>query len=163
MTKFLAILALLLLPAAAAAKSYTLPDTNAVAVVTLPDGWDNEETDDGVESTSPDEEVYVAVEIKAVQNVGAAIEGALKFLIDSNVKIDPATEKRREFELNGMKALDLAYSGTHEGKVNNVSVSVVIVNPQQVLILTYWASPEGEQKHAQTLAALLNSIKKVGG
>ena len=73
MTRFAALIALsLLLPGAAFAKSYTLPDDNAIAVITLPDAWSNEETDDGVESTSPDDEVSVAVEVKAAKDVAAA-------------------------------------------------------------------------------------------
>lgn len=164
MTRFAALIALsLLLPGAAFAKSYTLPDDNAIAVITLPDAWSNEETDDGVESTSPDDEVYVAVEVKAAKDVAAAVGEALKFLVDNEVKIDPATEKRKEMKIGGMDALDVSFTGVHEGKVNNVSVSIVIVNPEKVLILTYWASPAGEQKHAATLQAIAESIKKVGG
>ncbi|WP_342362401.1 hypothetical protein [Terrarubrum flagellatum] len=159
----LAIFALMFAPALASAKSYTLPESNAVAVITIPDTWDTDKTTDGVESTSADEEIDLSIEVKAIDNVVKATEEALKYLIDNGMKIDPATEKRREFKINGMDGLDLAYSGTYEGEANNVSVSIIIVDPKNVLIMTYWATAAGEEKNLEDLKSIALSIKRVGG
>jgi hypothetical protein len=156
-----ALAVLLIGPAPAFAKSYTLPDDNAIAVVTIPDAWDTEEIDDGVESTSPDENVYVAVEVVDAENIEAGVKAALKYLIDNKVEIDPATEKRQQGKINDMDAITLGYSGKDEDGPTNVSVSVIVVSDKKMLLLTYWGTPDGEKANAEDLGKILMSIKKV--
>jgi hypothetical protein len=164
MNKFAACLAaLLLLPAGAFARSFTLPASNAIAVVTLPDAWSSKEIEDGVESSSPDKSVYVAIEVVEATDVAAGVEESIKFLLKSGVEVDAATEKKTEFEINGMKAFEIGWTGKDSSGPTGVSVSVVVVDAKNLLLLTYWGSPAGTAANQQALGEIVRSIKKVGG
>ncbi|MBV8165964.1 MAG: histidine kinase, partial [Alphaproteobacteria bacterium] len=53
------------------------------------------------------------------------------------------------------------YSGKDkDGDETKISVSVLVVNPTTILVLTYWGSESGERKHGATLDAILKSIKR---
>ena len=42
-----------------------------------------------------------------------------------------------------------------------VSLTVVVVTGNKGLLLTYWASPDGEKKNSQELVGILHSIKPI--
>lgn len=161
MKKLLLALVLLSLPLAglAQAKSFKL-GTPPIASVTMPDKWKPEETDAGVEATSPDEEIYLAVEVASVAKLDDAITQALGFLMGEGVVPDTSTQKEENFEVNGMKAFALSYLGKDKDGPTKISLVIIIPNQTTALILTYWGTEKGEQTHGKTLTGILQSIKK---
>jgi hypothetical protein len=147
------------LPFAAHAKTYPIPDEDPVATVTLPDSWDADDLDDGVEVTSPDEAVYVAVEAADLLDVKSATVEAFKFFDEKGITIDKSSQKEHEFEVGGMKAFELGFKGKDEDGPTNVSITVVTVSEKKVLMITYWASDEGEKNNADGLSKIINSIQ----
>jgi hypothetical protein len=73
------------LPVASHAKTYTVPDPNPVAVVTIPDDWTATTLPKGVEALSEDEAVYVAIEVTDLQDVAKAIADAIVWLKSKDV------------------------------------------------------------------------------
>ncbi|MBY0362656.1 MAG: methyltransferase domain-containing protein [Phreatobacter sp.] len=117
-----------------------------VARITLPDAWSPKVTGRGVEATTDDDEIYVAVRPAALASTEEAVKQALAYLLEQGVKIDVATQRERTGQINGMEALSLAYSGKDEDDEDvEISVSVVIASPSSVVVLTYWGSKEGER------------------
>ena len=151
----------LLLGASAQARTFELGQP-AVASITLPDDWNPKRIRKGAEATSPDdEEVYVAIEVWSVAKVEDAVVQTLGWLMSEGVKIDPKTEKQQQGKINDIDIVDLAYSGKDkDGDETKISVSVLVVNPTTILVLTYWGSESGERKHGATLDAILKSIKR---
>ncbi len=147
------------LPLATQAKTYPIPDDDAVATVTLPDSWDVDDLDDGIEVTSPDESVYVAIEAEDLLDVKSATVEAFKFFDEKGITIDKDSQKQNEFSVGGMKAFELAFKGRDEDGPTNVSVTVVTVSEKKVLMITYWASDEGEKANAEGLSKIINSIQ----
>lgn len=151
----------LLLPAAAEAKSYQL-GAPVVATVELPDAWSPNITERGVEATTDDDEIYVAVTIASVTNVEDSTKQALAYLVSQGVEIDPATQRQQTMTVNGMPTIFLGFSGKDsDGEQAEISVGILIVNPSTVLILSYWGSKEGEKTYATQLNAILQSLTKV--
>lgn len=147
------------LPLAAHAKTYPIPDDDPIATVTLPDSWDTDDLDDGVEATSKDETVYVAIEAADLTDVKAATVEAFKFFDEKGITIDKSSQKESEFTINGLKGFELSFKGKDEDGPTNVSVSVVTVSEKKVLMITYWASDEGEKNNADGLSKIINSIQ----
>lgn len=163
--KLLALLltaAVLMLGAPVQARTFELGQP-PVASITLPDAWNPKRIRKGAEATSPDdEEVYVAVEVWSVAKVEDAVTQTLGWLMSEGVKIDPKTEKQQQGKINDLDIIDLSYAGKDkDGDDTKVSVSVVVVNPSTILVLTYWGSETGEKKHGGALEAILKSIKRV--
>lgn len=147
-----------LVPAAAATYELGSP---AIAQVTLPDGWSPTVTERGVEATSADDEIYVAVRPAAIENAEDAVKQTLAYLVGQGVKIDVSTQRQQAAQINGMDAVSLAYSGKDEDDENiEISVSVFIINPSAAVILTYWGSKDGERTYAAELQAILQSLTR---
>ena len=152
---------LALASAGAQAETYTLPDNKAVVSITIPDGWDRTELDNGVEATSPDKGVYIAAEMVATSNVETAIKEAIKYLTDNGVVLDQATMKKKDAKFGAFDAIDVQWEGKDEDGPTQVSVSVVIIAPEQTMFLTYWASPDAGKANAAALNSIAASILPV--
>lgn len=146
------------MPAAAATFELGSPP---VARITLPDAWSPKVTARGVEATTDDDEIYVAVRPAALASTEEAVRQALAYLLEQGVKIDASTQRQRTGEINGMEAVSLAFSGKDEDDEDvEISVSVVIASPSSAVVLTYWGSKEGERTYAAELAGILQSLTR---
>jgi len=148
------------LPNLAFAATYKLPDEAPVATVTIPDAWSSKAIDNGVDATSDDGTVYVAIEVTAGKDVKDATVEAIKFLAKNGVTIDETTAKQSDGKINGMDGAEIAWTGKDKDGPTNVSLSFIAVSDDKLLLLTYWASPDGEKKNAKELGAILQSIVK---
>lgn len=152
--------ALFLMPVPAGAGTYELGNP-PFAEITLPDAWSPKVSERGVEATTDDDEIYVAVRPAGLASTEEAVRQTLAYLIEQGVKIDASTQRQREGQVNGMQAISLAYSGKDEDDEDiEVSVTVFVVNPSSVVVLTYWGSKEGERTYGAELAAILQSLTR---
>jgi hypothetical protein len=147
------------LPLAAQAKTYAIPSSDAIATVTLPDSWDADELDDGVEVTSNDETVYAAIEAVDLLDVKAATVEAIKFFDEKGIKIDASTQKETDFEVNGMKAFELGWKGKDHDGDTTVSITVIGVSEKKMLMITFWGSEEGQSANIEGLKKIISSIQ----
>ncbi len=152
---------LLLCPAIASAKSYTIPDPNPIAVVTMPDDWETTVIPKGIEADSEDEEVYVAIEVAELKKIDKAIEETIVWLQGKGVVVDVATQQQGEVTINGIPGFQVRWSGKDDDGPANVSLTMLVLSETKGLILTYWASPEGEKDNLKALASILDSLKPV--
>jgi hypothetical protein len=150
---------LVLSPALASAKTYSIPDPNPVAVITLPDDWESTEIAKGVESTSEDDAVYVAVEVTELKDAARAIADAITWLKSKDVVVDQSTMEQKPFSINGLDGVQVKWSGKDEDGPTNISLTLLQVTDSKGLILTYWASPQGEKDNLKELIAIINSLK----
>ena len=150
---------LFLLPGLASAKTYSIPDPNPVAVITMPDDWESTEIEKGVESTSDDETVYVSVEVTELKDAAQAIAEAVTWLKSKGVVVDPATQEKKPFSNNGMEGVQVQWTGKDEDGPTHVSLTLLQVTETKGLVVTYWASPEGEKENLKELASIIDSLK----
>src|SRR6516225_1725925 len=78
------------------AKNSAIPAQNPVATVVLPDDWDADEIDNGVEVTSKDDEIYMAFEVTKASKAEAALNEGLDYLKGKGVKLDDSSMKQEE-------------------------------------------------------------------
>ena len=142
----LAVLFALALLTPAFAKTFKLPDEESFASITIPDDWKSKEIDKGVESQSPDDEVYFAVEATDAKGIEKTIEEAVDYLKEQGVTVDLKTQKQTEGKINGMDAIDLEWKGTDKEGAAEISLSVIAVRTDKALVVTYWAS----RRHQET-------------
>ena len=152
---------LALAPALAVAKSYTIPDPNPVAVVTIPDDWETTVIPKGIEVESEDEEIYIAIEVIEVAKVEKAIEEAITWLKSKDVEVDVATQKQGEVTINGIPGFQVRWTGKDSDGPTNVSLTLLVTSESKGLMVTYWASPEGEKDNTKALQGIIESLKPV--
>jgi hypothetical protein len=152
--------------ASAWASDFKLPDNGPVASFSIPASWKPAEYEDGVEAMSDDESVYLAVEATDLSSesvVEDAMKASLSYLKKKGVEVDQSTAKQTEGKLNGMDVVDVSWRGKDSEGDCNISLTVVVASSSKGLLLTYWASPDGEKKHSQDLMQILHSIKPISG
>ena len=155
-------LTLSLMASLASAKPFELPDSKPIVTITLPDAWDPEEIPKGVQANSPDTGIYVSFELGETKNTDKVVLEGVKFLAESGVKIDPDSEKRGEGKVNGIDMITIDWTGVYDGKVAKVSLSIAILSPTKIGLLTYWGSPAAEKKYGAQLDSILKSIQPLG-
>ena len=152
--------ALVLLSSAAMAKTFPVPSDDPIATVSLPDAWSPEPYDGGVEATSDDGKIYVAIEQVAAADVKSAIEEGLKFFVKSGVEIASDSMKTKETKINNLDAFDITFTGKDKDGAANISLTLVATNAAgKFLLLYYWGSPEGEKANMDDLKKISDSIQ----
>ncbi|PYJ09998.1 MAG: hypothetical protein DMF06_08020 [Verrucomicrobia bacterium] len=143
------------------AKTFKIPEEKAFASITIPDDWQSKEIDNGVESQSADNEVYFAVEATDAKGMDKSIEEAVKYLQEQGVTVDDKTMKSTEGKVNGMDGVDVSWKGKDKEGDADISLTILAVTKEKILLITYWASPEGTKKHDKELGAIIKSVKGV--
>ena len=145
----------------ASAKEYKLPEEGPVVAFSFPEKWEANEYEGGIEATSGDGEVYIAIESVDAEGVEKSMDAAMKYLTEKGVKAKPDTVKQTEGKLDGMDVIDLSLDGTDEDGACKVTIMIIAATEKKGVLLMYWASPEGEKKNQPDLDKITKSFKKL--
>jgi hypothetical protein len=151
--------AITLLPSASFAATLLFPDGDPVAQITIPDSWEPEDTDYGIQANSDDDAIYIAIDVADDKTTEKVITDAFKFLENNGVTVEEATQKQSEETLNGMKMINFDWSG--KDKDGDVSIGISLVAPKagKLLVITYWGTKGEQEKHAKDLMGIITSLK----
>jgi hypothetical protein len=152
---------LMFYPAFAMAKSYTIPNPDPVAVITIPDSWETKELAYGLETTTEDEEYYLLIEVTDKRTAEKDVTKTLEWLLAKGVSIDPATQKEQAFSLNGMEGFILYWDGKDADGPTQVSISLLQLNENKGLVITGWGTVDGQKENLKELTEVLNSLRAV--
>ena len=149
-----------LAPSLALADTFPVPAENPVATVSIPDKWESSPYDGGIESTSPDGAIYVALEMVAAKDVKTATEEGVEWFAKQGVEIDPGSLKTKETKINGLDAFDMQFTGKDKDGAAEISLTLVATNAEgKFLMLYFWGSDAGERANASDLKAIGASIQ----
>jgi hypothetical protein len=148
-------------PSFAFAKNFAIPKNDPVATVVLPDDWDADAIDSGVEVTSKDGEVYIAFETVKAADVKTAVGEAIDYLVSKGVKLDSSSMKQKEVTVNGLSGVDIDWIGTDKDGDTEISLMVLGASKDRLVMLTYWGTPEGGKANGEELNKIAQSIKPV--
>jgi len=154
-------LAITSLAASALAETYKLPKEEPAASITFPDKWEVEAEEESINASSEDEEIYINIEIHDAESIEGAIEETFGYLKKNKVSVNKDSEKKTEFESNGMQVVDFSWDGEDKDGPCKISVTIAGVSDDKALVFLFWASPEGEKKHEKELGEIAASIKPV--
>jgi len=159
MNKFVLAAAALLLAGTAQAGEISFPSDDPVATMTIPDDWGPKETDTGIDATSPDNAVYLSVDVADANDTDATVKAAVKYLLDQGVTVDTATGKQEQGTLNGMPLFSIEWSGTDKDGPVTIDLAAVTVASDKNLVFTYWGTKGDEDKDSARITEILQSLK----
>ena len=155
---FIALIASLCLQTVAA-KEFKLPDAKPVASIVLPDAWKPESIEKGVQGQTADSAVYLSVETTNNENgMDAIIDDTFAMLKEHKAELNRTVKRETKFLINGLPADELLYDGKDQDGPTMVSITFVTIG-KTALVLTYWASAEGNKAHQAEVGKILASIK----
>lgn len=158
-TAAFATLALLLATGSAYAGEIKFPSDEPVASVTFPDGWGEKETETGIDATAPDDSIYMSVDVVEPKDTDQTVTDTVTWLKEQGVTVDPATAKQSKGQLNGMEAVNVNWDGTDKDGPVSISLALVAVPANKVLVMTYWGTKGEQEKNADAMNSIVNSIK----
>lgn len=150
-----------LAPALAAAKTWTIPDPNPTAVVTIPDDWETSKIKYGIETTSDDEDIYMAIEVTDGNSVEQDIEATIKWYQSKGVRIDAKSQKQGPFKLNGMEGYTIYWDAKDDDGPTQVTLMVLQTSDKKGLLISVWGSEEAQKENAKELDSIMESIRGV--
>ena len=146
-------------PSPAAAKEFRLPQDTPVAAITLPETWKPELIEKGVQGQTADNSVYLCAETTGSEKeMTTIIDDTFAMLKEHKVDLDHTVKKETKFLINGLPADELLYDGKDQDGPTLVSITFINVG-KNALVLTYWASVDGNKKHQSEVEKVLASIK----
>ena len=141
------------------AGNYKLPKEEPKVVINIPSKWQVEAEDESIEASSEDDEIYIYADIQDSDSIEGAIQEAIGYLKKNKVKVDTASEKKTEVKINGMDCFDIEWSGEDEDGPCKCGLTVYGISDKEALLVLYWASIEGEKKHADDINKIFNTVK----
>ena len=137
------------------------PSSEPVASITLPDGWKANETESGMEVSTPDESIYLAVDIAEPKETEQVAKEAIEWLGSEGVTVDPASQKESQDKINGRDIFFLDWKGKDKEGEASIGLAALVLTADTVLVLTYWGDPAEEKKNGAAVLDILKSIKPV--
>jgi hypothetical protein len=142
-------------------KTYKIPPEHGVASIDVPSGWKATEYDRGVELTSDDGDVYMAIESTTTHGVEKSIEEAVRYLKGKGVSVESGSQKSREMKVNEMSSFLVSWDGHDKDGPARIQLLVIDVDGDRGVLVVYWASLPGEKKHQNEITNITQSLKKV--
>jgi hypothetical protein len=159
---FAAVLATLV-ATSAIAETHSIPNDNPSVTVTIPDnGWSVTEIDTGIEVSSDDDEVYMAIQGVPLKNLVDLVGQTIAYPERAGVTVDKSSEKETKGTINGMDMHDIGWSGKDKDGDVVIHLLMIAVSGTQAVMFTYWASPDGDKQYDAEVTKMVRSIKKAG-
>jgi hypothetical protein len=149
----------ILFSTAAYAGTISFPSDDPVATITIPDSWKPSETDTGVDAVSPDNAIYISVDVAAADETEKVVRDAAEYLQKKGVTVDKSTAKQTTDTLNGMPLAIYDMDGKDEDGPVSVSIAAAGVSDKTNLVITYWGAKGDEDKDQQQFVDILHSLK----
>jgi hypothetical protein len=154
-----ALFAFLLLVSPVSAKTYPIPSENPVATISMPNSWEPNEYDKGVEGTSKDGQFYFAIEAVESKDVGDATKEAMVWFRKQGVKLDNDSRTVNETTLNDLPVLTMTFKGRDKDGPTEVTLILVkVLKPNSFLLIYAWGSEKAAQDNIKDIDKILASL-----
>ncbi len=152
-------LSLLLLNHPALAKNLAFPEKNPIGTIVLPDSWKPREIEFGWEAKSPNDDIYLSIEMindKLINKVANSNDAWMK---DNKIQLKP-NPIVEDLMLGGLFAKAFKYQATDENGPT-VIYQVFVMAGKGAALITIWGSEEEQKTREKELNTIMNSIKAI--
>ncbi|MGJ4928244.1 hypothetical protein ACQR1I_16055 [Bradyrhizobium sp. HKCCYLS2038] len=162
MRTLLAALCMAAMSTAALAGSFGVPYEKSAFTVTVPDGWNPNHSEDGVDAAAPGNAFFMTIYTFAGADCTAARDDVVAMLTRNGMSIDRASAKDSAVPLPGLQGSATQYSGSEDKKARQIVALVAPLPGKRCLQIAQWGTPDGFQRNAAAVTKILGSIKLSG-
>jgi hypothetical protein len=144
------------------AEQFRIPADDPIVTIDVPDDWTVAQIDKGIEASSDDDEVYLAIEGTPMKGLVELTTDAVRFLGRAGVTVDKSSEKSNEGTVNGFKMNSIGWAGQDKDGEVVIHLMILTITPTKGVLFTYWASPEGDKEHEEAIRKIIRSVRKAG-
>ena len=164
-TIFAICLTFALLATDTSAGTLKIPKDEPIVSVTIPDSWEPEEIDDGIQCESPDQVATMIFEVTPEKGVNELIDANVEWLMtDHKVDVDVKSQTTKDFESGGLSWKRVSWEGKSEEHGDAmVGFLFTEVAEGKLLAVTYWITKKDLAKQQDQIAKIYESVKKLKG
>lgn len=141
------------------AKTFAIPSENPIATVNIPNSWEPNEYDGGVEGTSKDGDFYFAFEAVTKSNAADATRESMTWFVKQGVILDPNSQTTNESMLNGLPVYVISYSGKDKDGPTKITMVIASTNKKDRFLMIYgWGSEKADQANRKEIDKIIDSI-----
>jgi hypothetical protein len=157
---FATLLALFALIQPAYAETYAVPDKNPAFAITVPDTWEDDESEYGYTFQSPDESVYFSIEYSSGRSVNKMIDANFEWMKENNiVPLEKPVET--EIELGGNKGKIYTFKAKDDEGETFIELVLIDAGENRAVMLTLWASEKAHEKNKTDIDTIKSSLKSI--
>ena len=151
--------AILCVPGTSWAGTYSIGPGDGFATLILPNAWHVTATDRGLQAQTRDDEVYIWAEAYTEGSLDEVSQEHQKYYDDQGVVVT-GKPQTKDGTVNGVPARFLNLPATWQGKKTILQYVFLDPGPNRKwkLMLSEWASPEGDKKYDADTNDILNSV-----
>ena len=157
----LAAILLCVVPTWASAKTFKLGGDMPIASIAIPDGWDADAADGGIEALSPDKGIYLSAEIVDSADLKDAGQETARNLAEQKITLKQETKKQVPVAVDGLPGVEIVWDATDPDGPTQVHLTVLKVVPDKAMLLVRWGTDAQEKSHAAELESVMKSIAPI--
>src|SRR4051812_32401178 len=142
------------------AKTYSIPEEQPIARISIPDSWTTEEREEYIDSTMPNKAGHILVMAGEGQKVGESLLEAMRYIRrNGTIRVDARSEKKDTINLRERSMRTLSWTATEKNHPIVIQCNVISDLKGKRLLVVFWGPAEGEKKHRQDLKRILHSVE----
>jgi len=156
------IIATSLLGFASVCRADTYPiGAKPIADIAFPDAWKVKTITRGLQGATKDDEVYLWAEIYQGDALDDFMAEHDAYYKKQGVDISSDDPKTENIKVNGVPVVLIRVAATWKGKPTVIDYAMFnpAVKTGRKLMVSYWASPEGDKMYEPDLNSILSSVK----
>ena len=144
------------------AKTMKVTPERPVAIVDIPDDWEVVDTKRGFGVKSPDKEVYFWIETFTPDQRASVVEEHVRYFTRQGVQITGEPKVKTQSDQT-LSVQETDFSATWKEKPTVLRYLVIDLHlPSQTqILLSYWASPDGDQEHDDEMSEIVGSFRQL--
>jgi hypothetical protein len=144
------------------AKTMKVTPENPVAIVDIPDDWDVVDTKRGFGLKSPDKEVFVWIETFTPDQRASVVAEHERYFARQGVQItgEPTVSTHGEGTVS-VRATNFTATWKGEPTVLRYLLVDLHLPSQTQILLSYWASPDGDEEHDDAMSEIVASFRQL--
>jgi hypothetical protein len=156
---FLAVGLAVLICGPAQAGVFTVPYEKPALTISVPDRWNPNHSEDGVDAAAPDNAAFFSIYTAQADSAGAVQRDSLAILTRNGMTIKPKPVSEAPASFAGLDWTQSQYAATEDGKPKTVTLDVAPLGAKRYIQLLIWGTPEGVAKNDAALQKIFATIK----
>lgn len=147
----------------AATHAYSIPMDNTVAKMTVPDSWNPNSSDTGLDAASPDGKVFFSVYAATDEDEKGALRGAASIMSDgAGLTINIASVQENSVVIGKASGREYTYTATQDGKPQVLVIDLIKLKGGGYLQIMLYGSRDGLGKNAKPVAKIFGTLQLLG-
>jgi hypothetical protein len=155
----LAFILVILAGGAAQAGVFTVPDDKPALTVAVPDRWNPNHSEDGVDAAAPDNAAFFSIYVTQADSAAAVQRDSIAVLTRNGMTIRPKPTSEGQMSFAGLDWTQGQYAATEDGKPRSVKLYAAHLAGKRYVQLWVQGTPDGVSKNDAALQKIFATIK----